>query len=184
MTRIPDRTPPAPARTWRLGTAPWQAIPPASPARARVIIDNDFSGDPDDLYQLVHHLLSPSVEIPLVIASHLRPGDPFDPSDRQARNADLVVRDVFARLGLESTDVIVPGSRFATSLHVRHCARRQLVRTALLPVIVGVNNFAEFLSFLTETVFGRFNFHTRQQFGCARDRSGGGGAAAEGEEGG
>lgn len=36
-----------------------------------MIIDNDFAGDPDDLFQLAHHLLSPSVEIPFVIASRL-----------------------------------------------------------------------------------------------------------------
>jgi purine nucleosidase len=53
----------------------------------RVIIDNDFSGDPDDLFALVHHVLSPSVEIPLIIASHLSGGDEWDPSDRQASNA-------------------------------------------------------------------------------------------------
>ncbi len=57
------------------------------PPRARVIIDNDFSGDPDGLVQLAHHLLSPSVEIVGVIGSHLSPGDPFDPSDRTAENA-------------------------------------------------------------------------------------------------
>lgn len=110
MTRIPGPPATPPARTWTLGTAPWQAIPPASAPRARVIIDNDFSGDPDDLYQLVHHLLSPSVEIPLVVASHLRPGDHFDPSDQQAENAHLIVQDVFARMGLQSTAVIQQGA--------------------------------------------------------------------------
>lgn len=37
--------------------------------RARVIIDNDFGGDPDGLFQLAHHLLSPSVEIKGIIGS-------------------------------------------------------------------------------------------------------------------
>ena len=37
--------------------------------RTRVIIDNDFGGDPDGLFQLAHHLLSPSVEIRAVIGS-------------------------------------------------------------------------------------------------------------------
>ena len=41
-----------------------------------------------DLYQLVHHLLSPSAEVRLVVASHLRPDDPFDPSAEQARKAE------------------------------------------------------------------------------------------------
>ena len=31
--------------------------------RMRIIIDNDFGGDPDGLFQLVHQVLSPSVEI-------------------------------------------------------------------------------------------------------------------------
>ena len=39
--------------------------------RMRVIIDNDLGGDPDGLFQLAHHLLSPSVEIRGIIASHL-----------------------------------------------------------------------------------------------------------------
>lgn len=43
----------------------------ARPSMARVIIDNDFSGDPDGLVQLAHHLLSRSVKIPLIVGSHL-----------------------------------------------------------------------------------------------------------------
>ena len=39
--------------------------------RMRVIIDNDLGGDPDGLFQLAHHLLSPSVKIEGIIASHL-----------------------------------------------------------------------------------------------------------------
>ncbi|MEL1240483.1 nucleoside hydrolase [Flavobacterium flavipallidum] len=38
--------------------------------RIRVIIDNDFGGDPDGLFQLAHHLLSPSVEVKGIIGSH------------------------------------------------------------------------------------------------------------------
>ncbi|MCL2594691.1 MAG: nucleoside hydrolase [Promicromonosporaceae bacterium] len=110
MTRVP-----APEsiithpKTWRLGEAPWRRHPFPVPG-TRVIIDNDFSGDPDDLYQLVHHLLCPSVEISLVVASHLREGDHFDPTTTQAANATLVARDVFARMGITSTEVIVTGA--------------------------------------------------------------------------
>ena len=35
---------------------------PLSP-RMRVVIDNNYSGDPDGLLQLLHHALSPSVGI-------------------------------------------------------------------------------------------------------------------------
>jgi len=41
------------------------------PARARVIIDNDFAGDPDGLFQLAHHVLCTSVEVVQVIASRV-----------------------------------------------------------------------------------------------------------------
>lgn len=76
--------------------------------RYRVIVDNDFSGDPDDLFQLAHHVLSPSVEIPLVIGSHLSVGDPFDPSDRQADNAAEVAAGL---LDLLRSDIpVVAGS--------------------------------------------------------------------------
>lgn len=36
-------------------TLDWPLVRP----RSRVIVDNGFSGDPDDLVQLAHHLLSP-----------------------------------------------------------------------------------------------------------------------------
>ncbi len=65
----------------------------------RVIVDNDFSGDPEDLFQLAHHVLSPSVEIPFVIGSHLKFGDFFDRSETQAENAAAIARDLLTRLG-------------------------------------------------------------------------------------
>ncbi|MBB5475291.1 nucleoside hydrolase [Cellulomonas hominis] len=112
MTRIPHphADPPAPAGPrWRLGETPWLDRPFPAP-RSRVIIDNDFSGDPDDLFQVVHHLLSPSVAIPLLVASHLRPDDPIDPGADTAANAEAVLADVFARMGLDSADRIVRGA--------------------------------------------------------------------------
>ncbi|KPF87928.1 hypothetical protein IP81_18640 [Novosphingobium sp. AAP83] len=44
----------------------------ARAARMRIIVDNDFGGDPDSLFQLAHFGLSPSVSIPLVVGSHYR----------------------------------------------------------------------------------------------------------------
>lgn len=60
--------------------------PPSGP-QARAISDNDYSGDPDGLVQLVHHALSGSVERIGVIGSRLRTGDPFDPSATTADDA-------------------------------------------------------------------------------------------------
>jgi purine nucleosidase len=43
--------------------------------RIRLILDNDYAGDPDGLFQLAHHLLSPSGDVRLVIGSHLGADD-------------------------------------------------------------------------------------------------------------
>lgn len=75
--------------------------PPTGP-RIRVVSDNDYSGDPDGLYQLVHHLLSPSVDLRAVIGSHLAPGDPFDPSDQTATNAYERAVEVIRLVGRSS----------------------------------------------------------------------------------
>lgn len=111
MTRIPQgEIPEYTERRWRAGESPWQELPTRSGTRMRLLIDNDFSGDPDDLYQLAHHLLIPSAEIRGVIGSHLRDGDPFDPGPRSASNARAVAADVFARMGVTSTELLVTGA--------------------------------------------------------------------------
>jgi len=74
--------------------------------RIRVVVDNDFSGDPDGLVQLAHHALSPSVELELVIGSHLRPGDPFDPSDTTADNAAALAREILELAGRGDVPVL------------------------------------------------------------------------------
>lgn len=80
--------------------------------RARVIVDNDFSADPDDLVQLAHQALSPSADLRLVIGSHLTPNDGFDPSPRQAANAAVIARDLLERCGRDDVTVIA-GSEIA-----------------------------------------------------------------------
>lgn len=79
-------------------------------ARFRVISDNDYSGDPDGLFQLAHLLLSPSVEVRAVIGSHLAPGDGFDPSAQQATNARAAADRVVELLGLSGSVRTVAGS--------------------------------------------------------------------------
>ena len=82
-------------------------------ARMRVICDNDYSGDPDGLYQLAHHLLSPSVDVRFVIGSHLRPGDWNDPSDQTADNAKVEADKIVRLLGLEGRVRTIAGSNVA-----------------------------------------------------------------------
>ncbi|HEY5783940.1 MAG TPA: nucleoside hydrolase [Microlunatus sp.] len=83
--------------------------PPAGP-RFRVISDNDYAGDPDGLYQLAHHLLSPSVEVRAVIGSHLAVDDPFDPSGQSAAHGAAAATTVLELLDLVGTVPVIAGS--------------------------------------------------------------------------
>ena len=75
-------------------------------ARARVIIDNDFSGDPDGLFALAQHVLSRSVAIPLIVGSHLHLRDPWDPSATQASNAAAAAGELLRQMGRRGYRVI------------------------------------------------------------------------------
>jgi inosine-uridine nucleoside N-ribohydrolase len=79
----------------------------------RVIVDNDFSGDPDGLFQLAHLLLSPSVEIRGIIGSHLKAGDGFDNSKTQAQNAAARAKELIAMMKVNSPIKVVAGSDVA-----------------------------------------------------------------------
>lgn len=98
-----------PEALWRVGDWPWLPERPAAP-RSRVIVDNDFAGDPDDLYQIVHHLLSPSVEVRGIVCSHLRPGDPFYPGDDSADEARRVVERLADIMRLDVSGLLYTGS--------------------------------------------------------------------------
>jgi len=80
--------------------------------RMRIIIDNDFGGDPDGLFQLVHHLLSPSVEIRGIIGSQLRPGDGWDPSKETATHAKKKIEEVLAIMNIGKQIPVYEGSNF------------------------------------------------------------------------
>lgn len=96
---------------WKLGSAPWLGQDRLPPSRLRVILDNDYAGDADGLYQLVHHLLSPTVDLPVVIGSHLPPGDTTTTGGAgSAAAACDAVRDLFARMGLDVADRVRRGA--------------------------------------------------------------------------
>ncbi len=81
--------------------------------RMRVIIDNDFGGVPDGLFELVHHLLSPSVEIRGIIGSHLRAGDGFDRSNETATHARNKIEEVLEIMNLSKSYPVYQGSNLA-----------------------------------------------------------------------
>jgi inosine-uridine nucleoside N-ribohydrolase len=102
--------------------------------RMRVISDNDYSGDPDGLFQLAHHLLSPSVDVRAVIGSHLRPGDWNDPSDQTAENAKREAERVVDLLGLAGQVLTLAGSNVALSdahTPIRSAAALAIVEEAM-----------------------------------------------------
>lgn len=74
--------------------------------RMRIIIDNDFSGDPDGLFQLVHHLLSPSVEVRGIIGSHLTPQAGFGNGENSAASACQKAKEVLAILNINDIPVV------------------------------------------------------------------------------
>jgi purine nucleosidase len=80
--------------------------------RMRIIIDNDFGGDPDGLFELVQHLLSSSVEIRAIIGSHLKPGDGFDPSKETATHAKQKIEEVLSIMNLTNAYYVYQGSNF------------------------------------------------------------------------
>jgi len=80
----------------------------AHPPLARVICDNDWAGDPDGLFQLAQHLLSPSIDIPLIVGSHLPPGWPTS-AGSAATGADTV-RELLALLDLNGRYKVLGGA--------------------------------------------------------------------------
>jgi inosine-uridine nucleoside N-ribohydrolase len=117
-----------------------------------VITDNDYAGDPDGLFQLVHLLLSPSVDVRLVVGSHLAPGDPFDPSDTTADDACVQVEQVLALLGRSGGVPVAAGSNVAlTDARTPHdsAAARAIVAEAMRED-TGLPLFAVFGGGLTE----------------------------------
>lgn len=76
--------------------------------RMRVIIDNDFSGDPDGLFQLAHHLLSPSVDIRGIIGSHVSMG--FTEAPATATEACRKVNELLEVMGLSGEYKVLEGS--------------------------------------------------------------------------
>lgn len=90
----------------------------AQPAIARLIVDNDFGGDPDGLFQLAHHLLCPAVRIALIVGSHLQAGSFFDPSREQARHAAAKAQEVVDLIGAP-TRVIAGGETGLNALSDR-----------------------------------------------------------------
>lgn len=92
----------------------------AAPPMARVILDNDFSGDPDGLFQLAQHLLSPSVDIPLIVGSHLPDSSGFPNSGHTASEAAAKVHDLLDVMGRSDSVPVLAGSNIGIVTRGNH----------------------------------------------------------------
>ena len=104
--------------------------PPRGP-RLRVVSDNDYAGDPDGLYQLVHLLLSPSADVRGVIGSHLAPGDAFARSDRTADAGLAAVQRVLALLGRDDVEAVAGSNHRLDGTPAPSAGAELIVREAM-----------------------------------------------------
>lgn len=82
--------------------------------RARVIVDNDFAGDPDGLAALAHQLLSPSTRVTLITSSALEPK--FTEQGLAGRGAAAgrdEVLELFRQAGIAGPPVHAGSERFS-----------------------------------------------------------------------
>jgi purine nucleosidase len=82
--------------------------------RIRLMIDNDFGGDPDGLFQLAHHILSPSVEIKGIIGSKNYEGG-FYGSPYTATYACSQVNELLSVMQLTGKYPVYEGGNFGLS---------------------------------------------------------------------
>ncbi|WP_020654715.1 nucleoside hydrolase [Massilia niastensis] len=113
-------------------------------ASSRVIIDNDFAGDPDGLIALAHQLLSPKTRTVLITASPLDPKlagfAGIDPA-RTAASGARVAREILKQLGLRNAPPVVTGAEgFAGGEARPNAAARAIVSEAMrddpLPLVL------------------------------------------------
>jgi hypothetical protein len=78
--------------------------------RSRVIVDNDFHGDPDGLVQLAHQLLSPGADVRAIIASRLPAFTPSEDQGGQTARGVAKVAELLNVMGLDKRPAAIAGS--------------------------------------------------------------------------
>ena len=96
----------------RMLSAQNNAEPFEAGKRYSVIIDNDFCGDPDGLFQLVHHVLSSSCDIKGIIGAHLDGRGFFSRVDgaTDAEKSVNKVNEALEVMGTKGQFKVVPGA--------------------------------------------------------------------------
>jgi purine nucleosidase len=80
----------------------------AARARCRVVVDNDWSGDPDGLVALAHHLLSPANRVAAVTSSFLNPR--FPTSASRAADGAVAAAELLDQLALPVCPPVYTGA--------------------------------------------------------------------------
>lgn len=113
-------------------------------ASVRVMVDNDFSGDPDGLIALAHQLLTPKARTVLVTTSAVNPAlaklAGIDAATSPAA-ASRLVQELMERLGLADRPPVIAGAAsFADTRAEHNAAARAIVAEALrddpLPLVL------------------------------------------------
>lgn len=102
-------------------------------AGSRVIVDNDFAGDPDGLLALAHQLLAPRTVVPLVTVSGLDTSvDPAAPPRAPTiATGEAAASELCERLGLAGRPVIATGRELWAEPGEPSPAARAIVAEAL-----------------------------------------------------
>ncbi|MBM6992881.1 MAG: nucleoside hydrolase [Prevotella sp.] len=77
--------------------------------KVRVLIDNDFCGDPDGLFQLAHQVLCPSTDIVGIVGGHLSPQGGFTNRKDQATESVEKANELLDLMGMKGKYKVVPG---------------------------------------------------------------------------
>jgi inosine-uridine nucleoside N-ribohydrolase len=89
------------------------AAPAVIRPRSRVILDNDYAGDPDGLFQMAHHLLSPTTQVRAIVGSHLHANEAFLPNVNQATASAAKARELLSVMGLADRHAVIAGAEGA-----------------------------------------------------------------------
>lgn len=81
--------------------------------KVKVLIDNDFCGDPDGLFALAQQVLSPTTDIVGIVGGHLSDHAGFTSRTDQATESVEKANALLKVMGLEDKYKVVPGSETA-----------------------------------------------------------------------
>lgn len=81
----------------------------AQMTKVKVLIDNDFCGDPDGLFQLAQQALFPSTDIVGIVGGHLNENAGFTQRKDQATESVEKANSLLEAMGMKGKYTVVPG---------------------------------------------------------------------------